>query len=197
MSDSSGGKSRQISRKCGAIVAAAALAMLAGQPAQAQFGFNLGSLKPKASQADTTTNSGCPKGRSKSAGSSIMGGIIGSAAGSAMGRTGFGQFMPSSLFTDTITNAIACRLDPKEQKQAAEATVEATRGDAKVGSTATWTSGTRKDVTGKSTVIARNDDVAGAQCITVSDVVIVNGEETNANKRMCKKPGSARYALVA
>ena len=67
-----------------------------------------------------------------------------------------------------------------------------------VGSSAAWTSGTRADVSGTSTVVARNDsDVAGLQCITVSDVIIVSGEETRADKRMCRKPPAARYALVA
>ena len=35
-----------------------------------------------------------------------------------------------------------------------------------------------------------------ARCITVSDVVILGGEETIANKRLCKSPGSARYDVV-
>ena len=35
-----------------------------------------------------------------------------------------------------------------------------------------------------------------ARCITVSDVVILGGEETMANKRLCKSPGSARYDVV-
>lgn len=35
-----------------------------------------------------------------------------------------------------------------------------------------------------------------ARCITVSDVVILAGEETWANKRLCKSPGSARYDVV-
>ena len=128
--------------------------------------------------------------------------------------------MPLPEFADVLTNAIACQLDEKEQKQAAEATLAATRGDeageVAVGSTAEWTSGSRKDVKGKSTVIALEETpgnsngasnaggkakgkqlAAGSKCITVSDVVIVNGEETTANKRMCKAPGQARYALMA
>ena len=57
---------------------------------------------------------------------------------------------------------------------------------------------TREDVSGTSTVIARNDDDgAGLQCITVSDVIIVKGEETRADKRMCRRPPAARYAIAA
>ena len=39
-----------------------------------------------------------------------------------------------------------------------------------------------------------NDD--GVQCIRVTDVIIVNGEETRAEKRMCRRP-PARYAIAA
>ena len=63
---------------------------------------------------------------------------------------------------------------------------------------AAWTSNTREDVTGTSTVVASNDlDNAGLQCITVSDVIIVKGEETRADKRMCRRPPAARYAILA
>ena len=34
------------------------------------------------------------------------------------------------------------------------------------------------------------------RCITLSDVVILAGEEAVANKRLCKSPGSARYDVV-
>jgi hypothetical protein len=37
----------------------------------------------------------------------------------------------------------------------------------------------------------------GSKCITVTDVIIDNGEETTASKRMCRGPGQARYALMA
>jgi len=99
---------------------------------------------------------------------------------------------------DTLTNAIACRLDPEEQKQAAAATIEATRGaEGGDADRRRWVrpprgrSETRENVSGTSTVVARNDnDKGGMQCITVSDVIIVNGEETTADKRMCRRPGS-------
>lgn len=186
-------------RRVGALVSGAlALSMLAATPAQAQFG-GLGSMLGRAgSSSDSRSTSGCPKGKSKSAGSSMFGSMVGSMAGNAIGRTGIGSFVPLSEFSNVISNAIACKLDPAEQKQAANATIEATRGDAKVGQTASWTSSTREKVSGTSTVVARNDaDPGGGQCITVNDVVIVNGEETTASKHMCKKPGSARYVLSA
>lgn len=178
----------------------AASALLCTQ-ASAQFGgFSIPSL-PRAATAPKADADGCPKGKSKSAGSSILGGFIGQSVSRAAGSAGLSRFFPSAEVADTLTNAIACRLDPEEQKQAAAATIEATRGE-KVGSTSSWTSATREDVSGTSTITARSTEVAangavGRQCITVTDVIIVNGEETTANKRMCRAPGSARYALAA
>ena len=203
---------------------AAALALVCALPAQAQFGgLSLGSLGKKSSTAETTTN-GCPEGKKKSVGASIMGSMAGSMANRVGGR--FASFVPLPEFATILTNAIACKLDQKEQKQAADATLAVTRGDEKtgdvaVGQTAEWTSSSRKDVKGKSTIVAveqvpaapaanpgkgagkgggkdKGTQLASAsQCITVSDVVIVAGEETTASKRMCKAPGQARYSLMA
>jgi hypothetical protein len=180
----------------GAALAAMSLAV----PAQAQFGGLIGGLSSSSSQK---TANGCPKGKSRSGGSQVLGSVLGSVAGSAASRAGIYSWVPISGLTDQLTAAIACKLDPQEQKQAAQATLDATRGEGDasevaVGSTAAWTSGTRDEVSGTSTVVARNDqDDDGLQCLTVSDVIIVHGEETRADKRMCRKPPAARYALVA
>lgn len=194
-----------------AALGSAALALLCALPAQAQFGgFSFGSKK---TSSTATTSSGCPEGKKKSVGASILGGMAGAMAGRAAGR--FASFVPVPEFAGILTNAIACKLDEKEQKQAADATLAVTRGDEKtgevtIGQSAEWTSASRKDVKGKSTIVgvekadgpdpAKGKDkqlAAGSQCITVSDVIIVAGEETTANKRMCKAPGQARYALMA
>lgn len=209
-----------------AALGAVALSLVAALPAQAQFGgLSLGSLGKKSSTAETTTN-GCPEGKKKSAGASILGSMAGSMANRVGGR--FASFVPMPEFATILTNAIACKLDQKEQKQAADATLAVTRGDdttgtVAVGQTAEWTSSSRKNVTGKSTIVAveqvaaapaaslgkgkgkgkgGNKDkgtqlASASQCITVSDVVIVAGEETTASKRMCKAPGQARYTLMA
>jgi surface antigen len=186
------------------IAAAAALALVA-QAAQAQFGgFSLPSF-PSASSSSSSEKSsdGCPKGKSKSQGSSVLGGFLSQGLGRAASSAGVSSYFPTAEVADTLTNAIACKLDPAEQKQAAQATIEATRGDTgtkppEVGSSSSWTSETRENVSGTSTVVARNDhEVGGMQCITVTDVIIVAGEETTADKRMCRKPGQARYALQA
>ena len=199
----------------------AALTLIAALPAQAQFGgLSLGSLGKKSSTTETTS-SGCPEGKKKSVGASILGSMAGSMANRVGGR--FASFVPMPEFATILTNAIACKLDQKEQKQAADATLSVTRGDdtgaVAVGQTAEWTSSSRKDVKGKSTIVAveeapaapaanpgkgkgkgadKGTQLASAStCITVSDVVIVAGEETTASKRMCKAPGQARYTLMA
>lgn len=202
-------------------LSAAALALVAALPAQAQFGgLSLGSLGKKSSTTEADANA-CPDGKKKSTGASIMGSMAGSMAKRVGGR--FASFVPLPEFATILTNAIACKLDQKEQKQAADATLAVTRGDdtgaVAVGQTAEWTSSSRKDVKGKSTIVAveqapappaaspgkakgkgadKGTQLASAStCITVSDVVIVAGEETTASKRMCKAPGQARYTLMA
>ena len=186
-------------RFVGALTAACSLAFL-GTPGQAQFGGLLGTARNSQS-ADTTD--GCIEGKSRSAGSRIFGSVLGPLAGRAAGRaSSVFSFVPIAGLTDQLTAVIACKLDPEEQKQAAQATLDATRGDGEaaevmIGSTAAWTSSTREGVSGTSTVVARNDqDEDGMQCLMISDVVIVRGEETRA-ERMCRKPPAARYALLA
>lgn len=196
---------KSASRAPGRTLAVVAAMMLAAPPAQAQFGgFSLPSFPTGGSSSSSSNRSsdGCPKGKSKSAGSNVFGGLLGQTLGRAASSAGVSSYFPTAEVADTLTNAIACKLDPAEQKQAADATLEATRGVGTkapaVGSNSTWTSETRENVSGTSTVVARNDhDQSGMQCVTVSDVIIVNGEETRANKRMCRSPGSARYSLMA
>ena len=91
----------------------------------------------------------------------------------------------------SLSDAIARRLDCHEQQQAALATDRAISGG--VGTTATWTSNTRAHVSGSSMVTARD---RGGGCVTVTDIVIVDGEETRAPKRMCRRPPTNRYVRV-
>lgn len=175
-----------------------ALSLMAVTPAQAQFGGLLGTLKsPSTSKQSSDDAGGCPKGKKGSrAGRNILGGVLGNVLGDVAGKTGFGSYIPTADVAGTLTDAIACRLDPAEQLQAASATEAATRGE-EVGSTANWTSETREGVSGTSTVIARNDEGSGRRCMNVNDVIIVGGEETTVSKRMCKGPGESRYVLAA
>jgi hypothetical protein len=97
------------------------------------------------------------------------------------------------MLTDALLNLLDCR----EQQKAAQATEQVTtqaetRG---AGSTVAWRSDSRPGVSGTSTVTAVDAPGAGGRrCMTVTDVVIVDGEETTVPKRMCRTPPSARYA---
>ena len=91
----------------------------------------------------------------------------------------------------SLSEAIAHRLDCHEQQQAALATDRAiTNG---VGRTATWTSQTRAHVSGSSVVTAQD---RGGACVTVTDIVIIDGEETRAPKRMCRRPPTNRFVRI-
>lgn len=94
----------------------------------------------------------------------------------------------------SLSEAIARRLDCHEQQQAALATDRAISGG--VGTTARWTSETRAHVSGTSSVTASQRVSGGGDCMTVTDVIIVDGEETRAPKRMCRRPPSNRYMRV-
>jgi surface antigen len=91
----------------------------------------------------------------------------------------------------SLSEAIAHRLDCHEQQQAALATDRAITDG--VGRTATWTSETRAHVSGSSVVTAQD---RGGACVTVTDVIIVDGEETRAPKRMCRRPPTNRFVRV-
>ena len=132
----------------------------------------------------------------KKAKKSMFGGLLGSIADSAIGRAGIstsvvGVHIPvGSLLSDAIINLLDC----KEQQQAAKATDEAIRGG--VGTEVAWKSETRANVTGKSKVTGQEALADGSQCVTVNDVVIVDGEETTVPKKMCRRPGASGYAKV-
>ena len=143
--------------------------------------------KPAAKKCDSS------EGRKRR--NSALGGMLGGLANRAIGRTGLAGFVPTNTFATMLTDAIACKLDAQEQKQAAAATTQAVRGG--VGSSASWQSETRAGVTGTSTVKAQTLAANGASCLDVTDVVIVSGEETTVSKRMCRAPGASGYTLSA
>lgn len=105
-----------------------------------------------------------------------------------------GDFMVDSA--NSLSQTIACRLYPEEQKQAAEATQEATRS-AEIGKKVEWTSTVRENVSGSSTVSAKNELANGTSCLVISDIVIIDGEETQVSKKMCRLPGTPRYTIMA
>lgn len=198
----------QIFFRSGTVLAALAALTLA-IPAQAQFGGLLPRDVRNVTKDATSTDQGCEEGKKKSTASRVLGGILGRTTRNAASRSGVSRWVPSAQFSDQLSESIACRLDPEEQAQAADATLRATRSDTfgeddegnytgpEVGSTASWKSNTREDVSGRSTVVGRDTDDGAMDCITVTDVIIVKGEETTANKRMCRNPPSRRYSIIA
>lgn len=169
-----------------------ALAALAAQPAQAQF-FGIGKKKSDSS----ATSQQCQNSEERKQRNSIFGAIAGGIAGSALGSAGAGSAVVGLAVPvgTLLSTAIIDKLDCKEQVQAAEATTNAVRGG--VGTSSTWTSETRANVSGTSTVTGEDKLADGSSCVTVTDVVIVDGEETTALKRMCRKPGESGYTLAA
>lgn len=183
-------------RKMFGAPAVLAACVLVVAPAEAQFGGLIRKVTAPTPVPDSGDNGGCPKGKKgDGTGRKILGGIIRDAVGDAASKAGVYSYVPIAEVSGTLTNAIACRLDPAEQVQAAAATEQVTRGE-EVGATVSWTSETRENVSGSSTVAAINDEDGGRKCMNVNDFIIVDGEETRVTKRMCKGPGDARYALA-
>jgi hypothetical protein len=164
------------------LLAAAPLLLVAVQPPAFAAGSN-----------DTRMGAKCQK-KKKSGG--MFGTIAGNVAGMGLGRVGLPSMVTSIGLpvTSLLSDAIISRLNCKEQVQAANATTEATRGG--VGTTSTWQSDTRPGVTGSSTVVAQNSNASGGSCMTVTDVVIVDGEETTVDKRMCRAEGGGNYVVA-
>ena len=184
-------------RKILATPAVLAACLLAVAPAQAQFGGLIRKVTTPAPKPSEDDNGGCPKGKKgNSIGRNILGNVINDVVGDAASKAGVYSYVPIAEVSGSLTDAIACRLDPGEQVQAAAATEEVTRGE-EVGATANWTSATRENVSGSSTVASINTEGGGRKCMNVNDFIIVDGEETRVTKRMCKGPGEARYALAA
>jgi len=138
-----------------------------------------------AAQSSSGQNCTQQQSQSRSTARSVLGGL---------GRVGLGRVggVANAVIpmTDMLSDALISLLDCQEQQKASTATEEAVRGG-DVGSTASWSSESRPGVTGSSTVTAVEGD-----CMTVTDVVIVDGEETRAPKQMCRRPPSNRYVRV-
>ncbi|WP_235973704.1 hypothetical protein [Parasphingopyxis marina] len=164
------------------------LAAVAAQPVAAmQFGGLLGGRSSRASDSENHCNT-----VGQSAGRSVLSGVLGGAARSL----GIPTFMPMTEFADVLSTEIACRLDEEEQEKAADATIEATRSG-EVGTSANWESETRPGVRGSSTVTGREQRADGGNCLQVTNVVIVDGEETTVPETMCRGPGESRYTRQA
>ena len=147
---------------------------------------------PAPAEAEPESGQRCESPR-RSAGRSVGRGILGGLARGVLGRVGAPAVIAFPV-TDTLSEAIVGLLDCREQQQAVEASNQAVRGG--VGTSASWNSETRQGVSGSAVATGEETLADGTHCMTVTDIVIVEGEETRAPKRMCRSPGSARYARV-
>lgn len=184
--------------------AVAFAALAAAQPGSAQLGSFLRSIAPPAaSSAGTAASSDaassgsdtCKSGR-RSKGASMVGQMFGKATNRALGGTALAQFVPIPEVAGVLSDAVACRLDQKEQRQAATATQAVVR-EGQIGTTSEWKSDSRENVSGRSTLTARAEQPDGSTCVQVTDVVIVDGEETTVPKRMCRARGASGFTIAA
>ncbi len=133
------------------------------------------------------------KQRKRSMFGSILGGVASGVLGSVGGTaaTVAAVTLPAASF---LGEELLRVLDCKEQQQAAKATDDAIRGG--VGTEVAWQSESRAGVHGVSKVTGQQQLADGSQCMTVTDVVIVDGEETTVPKTMCRAPGKSGYVKV-
>jgi surface antigen len=134
-------------------------------------------------QATAQSENQCADTPVKKAKRSIFGSVVGDLTGGILGRAG-GMASTLAPVSSIVTDELMKLLDCKEQRQAANATTDAIRGG--VGTEVKWQSQSRQNVSGSSKVTAEQELADGRHCMTVTDVVIVDGEETTVPKRMCR-----------
>ena len=129
-------------------------------------------------------------------GKAALGSAVGLGATAAAKKAGVKNAQVVGLvISSLLTDKIACLLNPEEQTQAATATHSVVQQA--VGAKVDWTSTTRPDVTGVSSVTAETKKPDGALCRVVRDVIIVGGEETVASKTLCRAVGASGFTLAA
>ena len=123
-------------------------------------------------------------------------GVLGSIGGMFIPVPGVGGAVAAVALPATVylTDKLLTMLDCDEQQQASKATQQAIRGG--VGTEVSWKSETRPNVAGRSKVTAQQKLADGSQCLTVTDVVIVEGEETTVPKKMCRASGASGFVRV-
>lgn len=132
--------------------------------------------------------------RNRRRGGSVLGGIGRGLLGRVGGGAAANLIAPvGSMLGDAVMRLLDC----DEQRQAATATEQVTERAERdgVGTSASWRSETRPGVSGSSTVTAV-ESAGGDDCMTVTDVVIVEGEEVSEAKRLCRRPPTNRYVRV-
>lgn len=135
---------------------------------------------------------GCKKSRGRG---QLLGGIFGGVIGSVAGLDGVGAALAGAAGA-VLVGEIACKLSQDEQKKAAEATFAVVEQE-KVGAVANWQSPTRGGVSGSSTITALSTEPNGRKCLNITDVAIIDGEETRVAKKMCRGTGQSQYTIMA
>ncbi|MEH6827393.1 hypothetical protein [Parasphingorhabdus sp.] len=169
-----------------------------GYPVPENYGFlNMegGSGKPgklNKSGGKAGGDKSCKKSRGRG---QLLGGIFGGVVGAVVGLDDVGVLIASAVGA-VLVGEIACKLSQDEQEKAAEATFAVVEQE-RVGAVANWQSPTRGGVSGSSTVTALNAEPNGRKCLTITDVAIIDGEETRVSKQMCRGAGQSKYAIMA
>ena len=171
-----------------------------GYPVPENYGFTYveqTSSKPaKQKKSAEGSKSGGDKGCKKSRGRGrLLGGVFGGVLGSVAGLDKVGTLIAGAAGA-LLVGEIACKLSEDEQEKAAEATLAVVEKE-EVGAVANWQSPTRGDVSGSSTITALNTEPNGRKCLTITDVAIIDGEETRVSKQMCRGAGQSKYAIKA
>ena len=143
------------------------------------------------SEAQTQGQGQCDDTPQKKAKRSMFGSVLGGIAGGILGGSDLGGMASLIPVGSILADELIKLLDCKEQKQAANATNEAIRGG--VGTEVRWQSESRQNVSGVSKVTGQQQLADGTSCMTVTDVVIIDGEETTVPKRMCRGKGDSGY----
>jgi hypothetical protein len=143
------------------------------------------------SEAQTQGRGQCDDTPQKKAKRSMFGSVLGGIAGGIIGGSDLGGMANLIPVGSILADELIKLLDCKEQKQAATATNEAIRGG--VGTEVRWQSESRQNVSGASKVTGQQQLADGTSCMTVTDVVIIDGEETTVPKRMCRGKGDSGY----
>ncbi len=129
------------------------------------------------------------------AGAGLAGAALGGFAGSKMSKKAPGAgALVGAVAGGFFSSKIACLLTAPEQQQAQSAAIQAAEGG--VGTRTAWRSADRPDVSGSSLVTAEAAASDGGLCRTVSTVVIVRGEETSVEQKLCRAAGASGFALA-
>lgn len=148
--------------------------------------------KSKKKKKKKSASNGCGRARKRGG---FLGSVLGGVAGQAAGLDGIGSLLAAGV-GGILVGEIACQLTKEEQEEAVKATQKVTEAET-VGANAEWKSPTREGVSGSSTVTALASRPNGRKCMTITDIAIIDGEETRIEKQMCKSRGDKAYVLDA